>query len=408
MHTLMISDVYFPRINGVSTSIETFRHSLAKHAVTTTLIAPAYPAGDATHESAVLRIPSHYLPIDPEDRIMQRRHIRALLPRLRDNPPDLIHAQTPFIAHYAGLDLAQALGVPCVATYHTFFEEYLYHYIRYAPRRWMRALARHFSRRQCNALDAVIVPSSAMRDTLTGYGVTTPLHVLPTGIPCSGFHGGDGKLFRARYGIDASRKLLLFVGRVAKEKNIELLLEATARLRHAHPDVLLIVTGEGPALASLQALSSRLGIDDNVRFLGYLERHRELHDCYRAADLFVFASRTETQGLVLLEAMAMGIPAVALARMGTCDIVNPEQGCRIAPDSAEGFAAVVDGLLGDAPLRHRLALEAHAYARTWSADAMGGRLAALYREWTGLSAGMETMGEKPPAAPARRAGVAAT
>ncbi|MCB1960136.1 MAG: glycosyltransferase [Rhodocyclaceae bacterium] len=390
MHTLMISDVYFPRINGVSTSIETFRQALGRHGVSSTLIAPAYPAGPASDGDDIVRIPSHYLPIDPEDRIMQRRHIRALLPRLREHPPALVHAQTPFIAHYAGLELAQALGVPCVGTYHTFFEEYLYHYVRYAPRRWMRALARDFSRRQCNALDAVIVPSSAMRDTLTRYGVTTPLHVLPTGIPCAGFHGGDGAQFRQRYGIDASRKVLLFVGRVAHEKNIELLLEATAALRARHPEVLLVITGEGPALSALRAHSRRLGIDDHVRFLGYLDRHRELHDCYRAADLFVFASRTETQGLVLLEAMAMGTPVVALAKMGTCDILNPERGCRIAPDSASGFAAVVDELLNDAPLRQRLAVEAHAYARTWSAEAMGERLVALYRQWGGLPASDET------------------
>jgi glycosyltransferase involved in cell wall biosynthesis len=123
-----------------------------------------------------------------------------------------------------------------------------------------------------------------------------------------------------------------------------------------------------------------------VRFLGYLDRGHELHDCYRAADLFVFGSRTETQGLVLLEAMALGTPVVALADMGTKDILGAERGCRIAPNDAAGFAAVVSGLLDDPELRHQLALEAQSYARTWSADAMGARLAGLYRSWTGAAA----------------------
>jgi glycosyltransferase involved in cell wall biosynthesis len=383
MNVLMLSDVYFPRINGVSTSIETFRQALAKAGVTTTLIAPAYPAG-GTDDAHILRIPSRYLPVDPEDRIMRRRAIRELLPRLRELAPQVVHVQTPFIAHYTGLDIAQSLGVPCVASYHTFFEEYLYHYVPFAPRSWLKAAARRFSRTQCNALDGIIVPSSAMRDTLSAYGVTRPMHVLPTGIPDSGFDGGDGDYFRERYGIPEHRQMLLFVGRVAHEKNISLLIEMIHRLRRTHPDALLVITGEGPALTPLRTHCERLGLDTHVRFLGYLDRHHELHDCYRAADVFVFASHTETQGLVLLEAMALGTPVVAIAEMGTKDILGPQRGCRIAPKDADGFASAVAMLLDDHALRQQLAQEAKIYARTWSADAMGLRLADLYRQWTGI------------------------
>ncbi|QID18560.1 glycosyltransferase family 4 protein [Nitrogeniibacter mangrovi] len=382
MNVLMLSDVYFPRINGVSTSIETFRHALAPHGVSTTLVAPAYPA-QRDDDGSIIRIPSRYLPIDPEDRIMRRAAIRNTVARLRELAPRIVHVQTPFVAHYAGIEIAQQLGVPCVCTYHTFFEEYLYHYVPFAPRTWLKAAARRFSRTQCNALDAIIVPSSAMRDTLAAYGVTRPMHVLPTGIPMNGFHGGDGAYFRERYDIDPDARMLLFVGRVAHEKNIGLLIDMVDRLRRAQPKAVLVVTGEGPALASLRAHSERLGLDAHVRFLGYLDRHHELHDCYRAADLFVFASRTETQGLVLLEAMALGTPVVAVAEMGTRDILGPQRGCRIAPAEADGFASTVDTLLRDDPLRRQLAHDAHEYARTWSADVMAGRLAALYRDIVG-------------------------
>jgi len=379
MNVLMLSDVFFPRINGVSTSIDTFRRSLPDFGIESTLVAPAYPATWRDDERT-LRIPSRYLPLDPEDRIMQRGEIRKLLPQLREMAPGLVHIQTPFVAHYAGLELAQSLGVPCVATYHTFFEEYLYHYVPFSPRRWMKAAARRFSRTQCNALDAIVVPSTAMRDALEQYGVTQPMHVLPTGIPYSGFHGGDGGYFRERYGIPMERKMLLFVGRVAHEKNIALLLHMMVELRHSQPDAILVVTGEGPALSSLREQCKRLGLQDQVRFLGYLDRAQALHDCYRAADLFVFASRTETQGLVLLESMALGTPVVAVAEMGTRDILGPEKGCRIAPCEPAGFAAVVDAVLRDPDLRNRLALEAHDYARTWSADAMAERMARIYRD----------------------------
>ena len=182
MHSLMISDVFFPRINGVSTSIESFREALAALHIRDLADRPALPGpagpGRRAHDSPCWLAP---LPFDPEDRLMRRRFIRKLLPLLREDRPDLVHVQTPFAAHYAGLELAQALGVPCIASYHTYFEEYLFHYIPLLPRNLLRRLARNFSRGQCNALDGIIVPSRAMVETLEGYGVTAALHVLPTG-----------------------------------------------------------------------------------------------------------------------------------------------------------------------------------------------------------------------------------
>jgi 1,2-diacylglycerol 3-alpha-glucosyltransferase len=378
MKILMISDVYFPRINGVSTSIETFRQALAALGHPSTLIAPQYPGAAAETAAGVIRVPSHYLPFDPEDRVMKRAAVRALIPQLRAEQYDVVHVQTPFVAHYAGLELARALGLPCVTTYHTYFEEYLFHYVPFVPRSWLKAAARRVSREQCNQVDAVVVPSRAMDEMLARYGVTRPREVLPTGIPPDQFHGGEADYFRERYGIARQRRLLLFVGRTAYEKNIDFLIEMVDHLRRNDPSILLLITGEGPALPGLKAAVRRRGIDEHVRFLGYLDRHTELHDCYRAADLFVFASRTETQGLVLLEAMALGTPVVALAEMGTRDILAPQRGCRIAPPTPQGFAAVVRDLLANTAMLDALGVQARAYARNWSADEMARRLARLY------------------------------
>ncbi|MDD2873722.1 MAG: glycosyltransferase [Azoarcus sp.] len=381
MNILMISDVFFPRINGVSTSIETFRNSLKAHGIRSTLIAPAYPQDSTTRADDLIRISSRFIPLDPEDRMMRRAPIREQIATLRQQHFDLVHIHTPFVAHYAGLELAKALGLPCVATYHTFFEEYLFHYVPIVPHAWLRGAARRFSRQQCNALNAVIVPSRAMADTLAGYGVSTPVHILPTGIPEHQFHGGDGCHFRQRYDIPKSKRLLLFVGRVAHEKNIEFLIDMVGELRKTEPEVMLLVTGEGPALGSLRTKVERAGLNDHIRFLGYLDRHNELHDCYRAADIFVFASRTETQGLVLLEAMALGTPVVALAEMGTVDILAPQQGCRIAPNSPVRFAEIVGQLLSDRSQLEHLGTEAREYARQWHTEEMSRRLGALYETW---------------------------
>jgi len=219
-------------------------------------------------------------------------------------------------------------GLPVIATYHTLFKEYLQHYAPFVPAAWLRSMARRFSRAQCNALNAVIVPSQAIHQRLSDYGVTSPLHILPTGIPLGYFAGSGRQAFRQRHGIDQQRPVALYVGRVAQEKNIGFLLDAVDLARQALPAMLLLIAGEGPALGSLRASVARRGLSANVQFLGYLDRRSELPYCYAAADVFVFASRTETQGLVLLEAMAAGLPVVALAAMGTIDILGAARWCR--------------------------------------------------------------------------------
>jgi glycosyltransferase involved in cell wall biosynthesis len=376
----MVSDVYFPRINGVSTSIETFRRTLAAHDIEVKLVVPRY--GDEADEPGIIRVAGRPLPGDPEDRLVGWRAMHeTVLEAARDC--DLIHIQTPFVAHYAGLKAARKLDLPVIATYHTLFEEYLQHYAPFLPAGWLRTQARAFSRRQCNALDALVVPSTAMRQRLAEYGVIRPMHVLPTGIPLHRFASGDGRAFRLRHGILSTRPTALFVGRVAHEKNIGFLLEALLQTRKRRPDILLLVAGEGPAMADLKDRTRRLGLRDNVQFIGYLDRERELPACYAAADVFVFASRTETQGLVLLEAMAAGLPVIALSEMGTADILNSGRGSLSPPADPRAFGDVLADYLNHPTAWKHLYDEAPRYAREWSDVAMAERLATLYGDLCG-------------------------
>lgn len=377
LRVLMPTDVYFPRINGVSTSIETFRSDLLADGITVKLIAPEYPGSRADEQ--VWRVPSRRLPFDPEDRLMRWHELRAVSKQAAHAGMDLIHIQTPFFAHYAGLRLARELGIPVIATYHTHFEEYIQHYLPLLPKSWLKGVARRIARHQCDELNAVVVPSPAMRDTLREYGVRAPLHVLPTGIPVDRFASGDGLRFRARHAIPPDQPVALYVGRVAHEKNIEFLVHAMTQALWRRPDLLLIIAGEGPALASLQRLVGELRLDHHVRFVGYLDRQQELPDCYAAADLFVFASRTETQGLVLLEAMAAGLPVFALSHMGTASIVEPRQGAVVAPEDPESFGKQLAELISDGPGLARLAAEARQYSIEWSAPERARQLADLYR-----------------------------
>ena len=154
MRVLMISDVYFPRVNGVSTSIRTFRGALREQGVETTLVAPHYPQQTEPGDP-VIRVDARYLPFDPEDRLMRYRQLRRTLRQLDPESYDLIHIQTPFAAHYAGVAAGRRYRKPLVTTYHTLFAEYIHCYAPWLPGGVGRKLAQKLSRRQCNAVNIV-------------------------------------------------------------------------------------------------------------------------------------------------------------------------------------------------------------------------------------------------------------
>jgi 1,2-diacylglycerol 3-alpha-glucosyltransferase len=377
---LFISDVYFPRVNGVSTSIRTFVGQLQELGYEVHLIAPDY--GVATEDEVwIKRIPSRKIYFDPEDRLMKYGVALDRLLELRREKYDLIHIHTPFVAHYLGQKLAHLLDVPCVETYHTFFEDYLHHYLPWIPRGMARGIARMVSRRQCNGVDAIVAPSQPMLDVLRRYGVKAKAEVIPTGLQAHSFAPADGNAFREKHGISLDRPMILYVGRVAFEKNIAFLLRMTVELREMQPEVLLVVAGEGPAENSLHQLSKDLNLNNNIQFIGYLDRNTELNGCYKAADVFVFSSKSETQGLVIIEAMAQGTPVAAIAELGTKSILVEGEGALIAPEDEAIFAERVNSLLIDRKVRNTLGAKARNYVEEkWTSRAQAERMVSFYQQ----------------------------
>lgn len=374
---LMVSDVYFPRVNGVSTSIQTFRRDLETLGCESLLIAPAYPV-ERADEPGVHRVRSRYVPFDPEDRKLRRGDFRRVAAGLAGRF-DLVHVQTPFVAHYFGAGLARRFGVPLVVSYHTYFEHYFHHYLPFVPAAWLKWLARSVSRSQLKVVDQVIAPSPQMAEVLKAYGVTAPIEVLPTGLDEELFRGGNGERFRSAHGIPPERPVMLTVGRVAFEKNLGFLIDVLEQVSRAIPNVLLVVAGEGPALESLRGDVARRGLADNALFVGYLDRATGLLDCYRGADVFVFASRTETQGLVLLESMAVGTPVVSTAVMGTQAVLERAPGAIVVAENVMEFARAVGDLLRDPGRRRELGrAAARDIAMRWSGPEMARRLLYLY------------------------------
>lgn len=378
MNILLISDVYFPRVNGVSTSIRTFAKQLQSVGHSVHLIAPDYGV-ETEDEAWITRVPARSIYFDPEDKLMQYSQVLRLAPDLQARKFDILHIHTPFVAHYAGLKLAKLLQIPVLETYHTFFEDYLHHYLPWIPQFAARGLARYISKKQCNQVDAIVAPSYPMLDVLRNYGVNTLAEVVATGLQTSSFAAADGNAFKQKYAIPRERPMLLYVGRVAHEKNIGFLLVVIKLLSDVMPEALLVIAGEGPALPSLRALVKSHHIERNVQFIGYLDRDTELNSCYKAADVFVFASKSETQGLVILEAMAQGTPVVAIAELGTASVLVEGQGALISAENESEFVRKVHSLLINPQRRKDLSEAARRYAQQkWSAATQAERMIHFY------------------------------
>ena len=386
MHVLMLSDVYFPRVNGVSTSIRTYVGALLEMGHHVTLVAPDYGGAEAQQafdaefgpDFEVLRLPARTIFFDPEDRLITSRALREAFDALSVRDWDVVHVHTPFRAHRLGVRLRRARGLRVVETYHTYFEEYAAHYLPWLPAPLLKSVARRVSRKLCGEIDHLIVPTAEIVDVLRGYGVDTPSTVLPTGIDLREFAGGDGQAFRQAHGIASDRPVLLTVSRLAMEKNIDFLLQVVRRLVPDFPQLLFLIAGEGPDAARLKSLTTSLHLESHVRFFGNLDRRTTLLDCYRSADAFVFASPTETQGLVLIEAMALGVPIVSTAVMGTATVLRDAASAIVSAEDVDAFAGHAAEVLRQPELRARLAQAGPNDAERWSAPALMHEAVGVY------------------------------
>ena len=379
MKILFISDVYYPRINGVSTSIKSFKENLEQLGHEVRLIAPKY-SNHRCSEKWIKRVPSFQVPYDPEDRLMNYFELKKLKKWVESEKFDLIHIHTPFMAHYFGLNLRKTLSIPCIETYHTFFEDYLHHYIPWLPEKFGRRFARWVSRRQCNSVDGVVVPSKPMLDVLTQYGIDKPMSVIPTGIDKHFLTKRNSDVFKLNYQLPMNKKILLYVGRVAKEKNIEFLLHVVKNISRECKDILLLITGEGPADKDLDLKIKELGIYEFVKRLPYLDRGNELPQCYSAADVFVFSSKSETQGIVPLEAMAQGTPVVAIAEMGIASVIKNNEGAFATKDNLEEFVSCVKKLISNDKLHTSQSKKAYKYVKeNWAASVQAEKVVSFYK-----------------------------
>ena len=334
MRVGFFTEVYHPVVNGIVASLDGLAAGLRALGHDVYMFAPRVPGYE--EDGPVYRMPSLPLPVSAPYRltvpVVNRRNRNAIVNRL-----DVLHAHSPFVTGWMSVRYARRLRIPLVYTYHTRLEEYA-HYVPFEPNATRRA-ASTLTRGFANLADAVIVPTPAMRDRLLEIGVTTRVEVIPSGIDLKRFGGGvRNAALRASLGVREGERMLLFVSRLAREKNVELLVDALALCKNP---VRLIVAGDGPERQALQERAIALGVFERVNFLGEVERD-SLPDLYASADAFVFASVTETQGLVLAEALAAGTLVLAADAPQIRDVLGGA-GRTVTP-AASAFAAAMDAV----------------------------------------------------------------
>lgn len=317
MKIVMMTNTYLPHVGGVANSVSSFAAALRSRGHEVVVVAPMFedtPEGEAD----VVRVPAiqHFNGSDFSYRLPAPRKLFLAMERFQ---PDVVHAHHPFLLGDTALRIAARRNLPLVFTHHTMYERYTHYVPGDSP--MMKQFVIRLATDYANLCGHVIAPSESIEVVLRNRGVTTAITAIPTGIDPDRFGAGDGAAARRRCGIPAGALVVGHVGRLAPEKNLAFLADAAARFAAACDRAHVLVVGGGPSEGGVRAAFEREGLEDRLHMAGPL-RGQALVDAYHAMDVFAFASETETQGMVVAEAMAAGVPVVALDAPGTREVVR--------------------------------------------------------------------------------------
>jgi glycosyltransferase involved in cell wall biosynthesis len=361
MKIVMLSNTFAPHVGGVARSIQAFSGQYRKLGHQVLVVAPEFEE-DHPGEADVVRVPAlqHFNGSD----FSVALPVSGLLDDALDAfQPQIVHAHHPFLLGMTALRIARYRQLPLVFTHHTLYEHYTHYVPGDSPA--LRRFTVELVTRYANLADRVFAPSESIAALLLERGVQTPISVIPTGVEISLFSQGDGASFRRRMGIPDNAFVVGHLGRLAPEKNLLFLATAVAHFIAAAdnpanesamlPQVHCLVIGAGPSEADVRAPFAQAGLSDRLHMGGILEK-QSLADAYHAMDVFAFASTSETQGMVLTEAMAAGTPVVALDAAGAREVVRDTiNGRLLAEASISTFAAALQWVAAQSP-RKRAAL----------------------------------------------------
>lgn len=337
MKILMMTNTYFPLVGGIEQSIRSFCDEFRRLGHEVLIVAPSYE-GKAEDEKYIIRVPALKKFYKTDFSI--NLPVPGLLPKIMKTfAPDIVHSHHPFFMGDFALRLSRQYHRPLIFTYHIMVEKYV-HYLpihNEGAKRFVIEIAAGYA----NLADQVIVPSPSVREILLRRGVTSPVTVIPTGVDLKRFSGGNGADFRARNRISPDAFVIGHVGRLAPEKNLDFLADCLIEFLKREASAHVLVVGEGPSQTMIKAAFERSGLGERLHLTGFLHKD-DLADAYCAMDVFAFASLSETQGVVLPEAMAAGVPVVTVDAPGTREVVKDRLNGRMIenPDRQEFIDAL--------------------------------------------------------------------
>jgi glycosyltransferase involved in cell wall biosynthesis len=357
MNILILTNTFTPHVGGVARSVEAFVAEYRKRGHRVMIVAPEF-ADMPEDEKDVVRIKAiqHFNASDFSVALPIHPHLSKTI---NDFNPDIVHSQHPFLLGLTALRLARHRELPLVFTHHTLYEQYTHYVPGNSPalKRFVIELATCYA----NLCDQVFAPSESIRDLLLERGVTSPILVVPTGVKLGNFSSGNGGAFRRQLKIPQDAFVVGHLGRLAPEKNLEFLARAVADFVVNNPAAHFLVVGTGPSTEAMQETFRQSDLEQKLHFVGTLQQ-QELADALHAMDLFAFASFSETQGMVLTEAMAAGLPVVAIDAAGVREVVRDRKNGRLLDDeSVATFSAALQWVKERTP-QQRYALQQSALA----------------------------------------------
>jgi len=379
MNICMFTNTYLPHVGGVARSVRVFSRDLERRGHRVLVVAPEFPSDEEVDGEGgleVLRVPAiqNFNGSDFSVRIAVPFVINEAIDAFG---PDVIHSHHPFLLGDAALRAARRRRKPLVFTHHTLYERYTHYVPMDSP--GMKRFVINLSTEYANLCHAVVAPSRSVADLIRERGVRTHIEEIPTGVDLDFFASGDGGVFREKHGISPEAIVLGHVGRLAPEKNLDYLAEAAARCLERREDLWFVVVGSGPSLQGIRKRFREGGLADRLVAPGSLTGP-PLADAYAAMDLFIFSSTSETQGMVLAEAMAAETPVIALDASGSREVVEDRQNGRLLPEESaiDDFAGAAAELLSDPGGLEKIRKRAAETARSLSREACAARLEALY------------------------------